>query len=69
MLRSSYESVPEQLQKCYGTALSRLEQLYVFRGSFKSSVAVMSSRTVITLPEQLGYADFLHIMALIRFHN
>ena len=40
MLRSSYESVPEQLG-------SVPEQLYVFRSSYKSS------GTVISLPEQL----------------
>ena len=40
MLRSSYESVPEQL-------VNVPEQLRVFRSSYKSSVAVIS------LPEQL----------------
>ena len=40
MLRSSYESVPEQL-------VSVPEQLVSFRNSYKSSVAVIS------LPEQL----------------
>ena len=57
MFRSSYESVPEQLRKCSGAVTK------VFRNSYKSSVAVIS------VPEQLGYADFLHTMTLIRFHT
>ena len=63
MLRSSYESVPEQLQKCSGAVLSVPEQFWFFRSSYKSSGAV------IILPEQLGYADFCtpwHNYASIR---
>ena len=41
MFRSSYESAPEQLQKCSGAVTK------VFRSRFKSS------GTVISLPEQL----------------
>ena len=54
VLRSSYESVPEQLVSfpeqlvsVPEQLLSLPEQLYLFRSSFKSSVAVIS------LPEQL----------------
>ena len=47
MLRSSYESVPEQLVSVPEQLVSLLEQLYVFRSSYKSS------GTVISLPEQL----------------
>ena len=36
VLRSSYESVSEQLQKCSGAVIK------VFRNSYKSSVAVIS---------------------------
>ena len=47
MLRSSYESVPEQLISAPEQLISLPEQLYVFRSSNKSS------GTVISLPEQL----------------
>ena len=47
MLRSSYESVPEQLVSVPEQLVSLPEQLEVFRSSYKSS------GTVISLPEQL----------------
>ena len=47
MSRGSYESDPEQLQKCSGAVLSVPEQLSVFRSSYKSSGSLIS------VPEQL----------------
>ena len=47
MLRSSYESVPEQLVSVPEQLVSLPEQLYVFRSSYKSS------GTFISLPDQL----------------
>ena len=42
VFRSSYESVPEQLQKCSGAILSLPEHFYVFRSCFKSSGSLIS---------------------------
>ena len=42
MLRSCYESVPEQLGSVPEQLVSLPEQLYVFRSSYKSSGAVRS---------------------------
>ena len=70
MLRSSYESVPEQLVSVPEQLLSLPEQLLVFRSSYKSSGTVISlPEQLVSAPEQLGYAEFLHTMTPIRFHN
>ena len=62
--RWRFESAPEQLRKCFGAVTK------VFRCSFKSSgKSYKSSGAVITLPDQLGYADVLPTMTLTRFHN
>ena len=42
MLRSSYESVPEQLVSVPEQLVSLTEQLKVFRSSYKSSGTVIS---------------------------
>ena len=41
----------------------------MFRSSYKSSGTVISlPEQLVSAPEQLGYADFLHTMTPIRFH-
>ena len=70
MLRTSHESVPEQLVSVLEQLVSLPEQLLVFRSSYKSSRTVISlPEQIVSAPEQLGYVDFLHTMTPIRFHT